>query len=610
MRLVRLLLVLLLAGTALVFGLASGEGATPSTEYSTTQVSSPDPQPRGRWAERAAAAGDLTGDRVPDIFIASPMYDANGVTDSGRVYVLNGVTRAPIYRIDSPEPQAAAKFGFFIQNVGDENGDRRNDLAVGTDAQDVYTATGTVCGTPEPNGCNEDQGKAWVFSGADGKLLYAIDNPQPQGRAGNSARFGSRIGRAGDLNGDGKAEIIIGASNNDVPAGCGNTSPLPSGCRINQGQAFIFDGSNGRLFRTLDLPAADASPAGTCASNCGTFGLAVQSPGDTDGDKVPDQLVNAGSYSFYTGTGGICGTPEPNGCNEGQGREYLFSGKTGALLLRIDSPEPQAGAVFGFQDAAPNSPGDVNGDGSADVYANGFLQNGPTGAGEGRAWVFNGRTGALLYTLRDPTPEVGGQFGWSLSSVDYNKDRIPDLYVGQSPHHVAGATGSGGTYVFNGRNGSVLKALELPDADKQTSASADLGPNLGWTNAAIGDVNRDAQPDFVAGAPFANVAANQDDGRLYLFLSSDKAAPSKPVVTGPRKTTSKRPTYRFSAAGVDNAAREITFRCSFGRSLRACKAVVRPTLKPGRHVLRVQAVDPAGNASPVARVTIVVLKKR
>ncbi|PLS74933.1 MAG: hypothetical protein CYG61_10120 [Actinobacteria bacterium] len=62
---------------------------------------------------------------------------------------------------------------------------------------------------------------------------------------------------------------------------------------------------------------------------------------------------------------------------------YLFSGRTGEVLLRIDDPEPQAGATFGFQDVAPLSPGDVNRDGFADLYANGFAQNGPTGRRHG-----------------------------------------------------------------------------------------------------------------------------------------------------------------------------------------------------------------------------------
>ena len=596
----RALRIVVLCGLGLAvlvaFGLGTSLGASPATPYSVQSVESPAPQLKGRWAERAAAAGDLNGDRVPDFFVAVPMEDVNGVADTGRVYAVNGRNRAVLYAIDSPAPQTNSKFGFYISVVGDENGDRVNDIAVGTDAQDVYTGAGAPCGAPEPNGCNEDQGEAWLFSGANGALLRTFENPAPQGSSKNSARFGSRIGRAGDLNGDGRAEIIIGASNNDVPAGCGDVTPLPPGCRINQGQAFIFDGATGALLRTLDLPASDYQPAGTCSSSCGSFGISVQGPGDTNGDGVTDQLVDAGSYSYYTGSGTPCGAPEPNGCNESQGREYVFSGTDGTLLLRIDDPEPQAGATFGFQDAAPLSPGDVDRDKRADLYANGFVQNGPAGEGQGKAWVFSGRDGHLLYELRDPTPEVGGQFGWSLSSTLFNKDRVPDLYVGQSPHHVAGASGSGGTYVFDGRNGALLKALELPVSDRQQSSAGNLGPNLGWANAAPGDLNRDGQPDFVAGEPFEDVGSNQDQGRLLVFLSSDRTAPGKPRVRV------RRGVAHFSATDADNRSDQLRFRCATGKQrLHNCRASVRV-----RHgsILRVQALDPAGNRSRVARVRI------
>ncbi|HET7486425.1 MAG TPA: integrin alpha, partial [Acidimicrobiales bacterium] len=178
------------------------------------------------------------------------------------------------------------------------------------------------------------------------------------------------------------------------------------------------------------------------------------------------------------------------------------------------------GATFGFQDAAPRSPGDVNGDGFADVYANGFQQNGPTGNAQGKGWVFNGHTGALLYGLADPTPQHGGQFGWSMAGTDYNKDGTPDLYVGASPHHEAGATGSGQTVVFDGHDGSVLRSFPLPGADVQASTPTNLGPNLGWGLGAPGDLNGDGEPDYVGGAPFLDVGSTQDQGAVYVFQSA------------------------------------------------------------------------------------------
>ncbi|MDQ3632266.1 MAG: FG-GAP-like repeat-containing protein, partial [Actinomycetota bacterium] len=530
MRAVRpFVLSLCVAAAAIALGAPSAFGATPSTAYTLTSIDTPFPQPTGRFAERHAATDDIDRDGVNDYFVGAPSETVGGINNAGRVHAISGRTRAVMYDIESPEIQLAAQFGFFISILGDVDNDGRGDIAIGTDAQDT-TADGTSC-TPPLAGCNDGQGKAWVFSGGKrGRLLYAVNNPDPQ----PTARFGSRIGRAGDVTGDGVPESIMGASGNDAPAGCGNDGTVEPGCRVNQGQAYIFNGVTGAPVRTLNLPAADqASP--TCSTSCGGFGLSVQGPGDVDGDGVTDQLVNASSLALEA-DGDVCAPPVP-GCNAGQGALHLFSGQTGAPLARIDDPTPEAGATFGFQDAAPLSPGDVNGDGRADLFANGFGQDGPQGESQGRIWVFNGKAtvenpdqhGVVLYEPQDPTPSRGGQCCFALAKTDYNKDGRPDLYVGQSPHHVAGTDQSGGTYVFDGRNGSLLKSLELPAGVRQPGGLG-LGSNLGWSVAAPGDLNRDGEPDYLAGAPFQDVGASQDEGKGFVFLS--KVPPSPPPQGG------------------------------------------------------------------------------
>jgi hypothetical protein len=455
-----------------------------------------------------AAAGNLDGDGLPDYFVGDPQASLGATQLAGVVYAMDGRTHAILYTIQSPAPQAGALFGFYISVIGDVNGDHVNDIAIGTDAQSV--------------GSHPNQGEAWVFSGKTGQLLYALNNPNPQGSATHRARFGSRIGSAGDVNGDGIPDILVGASGNDggtAGPGCSEVNPLPSGCRAGQGQAFIFSGKDGALLRTLDLPASDTVDNPTCASRCGNFGISVQSPGKFGGH--PGELIDAGNFSVDTATGRACASPAPPTCKAGQGRMYLFDGTTGALIRKIDDPIPQAGAEFGFQDVTANAPGDVNHDGVPDIYGNGFTQDnpGPPGSGEGTAWVFDGATGKVLYTLTSPTPELGGQFGWSMTSTDYSHDGTLDLYVGSSPHHVAGASGSGGTWIFDGSNGSLLKTLPLPASDRQASTPTNLGPNLGWSIAAPGDLNGDGEPDYLGGAPFFDTAANQDEGRVYQFTS-------------------------------------------------------------------------------------------
>ncbi len=526
----RLILGALVAAALMVAGPPMTHAATPDLPYEVSKVGSPRPEAGALWGERMVSVADIDGDGARDIFVSALKEDVGSVVNAGRIYLLSGRTGAVIYSIDPPQPQTHphpfSGFGWSLSPLGDVDGDGKEDLATGTVTQSIHTGSGAPCGAPEPNGCNEQQGRAWVFSGASGRLIHTLDNPKPQGSNANAAHFGW-VGTAGDITGDGRSEVLVGASKNDMPAGCGDTTPVPAGCRVDQGQTFIFNGATGALVRTLDMPADDLYPTGApCVSNCGEFGMIVQTPGDTDGDGVDDHLIDAWFYSARTAPDGACGTaaPEPNGCNEQQGRMYVFSGRTGQLLLKIDNPEPQAGARFGLQLVEPYAPGDVNGDGTADIYGNGFAQNGPAGEAQGRAWVFNGKTGALLYTLDDPAPERGGQFGYSLSRTQHNGDGVPDLYVGSSPHHVPDTLQTGSTHVFDGRNGSLLRSFLIPDSDKQPGVGANRGPNFGRAVVAPGDLNADGEPDYLASGPRVDVGTNADQGQVYRFLSKRPAA--------------------------------------------------------------------------------------
>jgi len=497
---------------------SSAGAATADTAYNALGVDSPDQQANEIFGQRIESAN--LGDGVTDVFASS--YLANffshtlNATAAGQVTLFNGKDRSIRYELFSPEPQDNAQFGFYIQNLGDVNRDGKDDLAVGAPSENV-DAAGNAC-TAGAAGCNANSGKVFVFEGSSGQLLYAINSPDPQSHIpppGTSFRgFGSRIGSAGDVNGDGIADIIVGASSYDVPANCSTVSPLPATCHTGEGEAWIFSGKDGSLIRPLKLPSSD-EPAAPCSSSCGSFGGTVQGPGDVNGDGVPDQFVSA--YSLKTGT------PTP----DHDGRVYIFSGKDGSLLTRIDAPVPGAKQFFGLQDVGRNTPGDVNGDGAADIYVDSFAQAGPGGAGEGRAWVFDGKAsvaaghGVLLYEVQDPAPAAAKAFGFTADTTDYNKDGTPDLFVG----------GLGGgdheVYVSNGKDGSPLKTLALPASEIQPTVGKNSGTELGAGLRALGDVNGDGEPDYVTGAAYQDVGGRQDQGKLYFFLSN---VPPVPVV--------------------------------------------------------------------------------
>ncbi len=547
----RLLVLAGLACAALTAAVMSAHAATPSTDYGVVGVDSPDSQPFARFPERLIDTGDLTGDGVRDVFASSYLIDVNGVRDAGKVVLINGATQKIVYEVKSPDPQQAAQFGFYISVPGDLTGDGKDELVVGEPYRDV--------------GPNENQGRAYVYNGATNDLLYSLDNPNPQPDEGIFATFGARIGAAGDVTGDGVGDILIGSPANDVPTFCGFTpAATPEGCRKNEGEVFLFNGATGALVRTIRIPEGDEQPAkcSTTASQpefarCGNLSVA-QSPGDLDRDGVPD--YTAAAYSLK----------RPFDNPEFFGRVYLFSGASGRFLAKIDQPVPDGNAFWGLNDLAPNSPGDVTGDGVPDLYAEGFLQDGPNGEpSAGRGWVFDGaRTvatgeGVVAFEPRDPSPTPSEAFGFTMSRTDYNKDGRPDLYL-------SGLSGQNTeTYVFDGRDGSLLKTLALPPSEAQASVPGNSGSGLGWSSRAPGDLNGDGEPDYVASAPFQDVGGTQDQGKVFFFLSNVPAQqPPGPPPPGPQPPGPQPPAGPCVVPGAAGYQFPAKMRLSRARVLR------------------------------------------
>src|SRR5229473_2259548 len=193
------------------------------------------------------------------------------------LFALCGLPAQAVARVmilDNPIRLPFSGFASSMAVAGDLDGDGVSDYIIGAYDQPV---TG-----------NDHQGRVFIFSGQSGKLLLTIEDPTPV----SWAAFGFAVAAAGDVNKDGTPDLLVGAFAQD-----------------GEGKAFVFDGQNGKLLRTLTPPQASGGSA---------FGWSVAGVGDVNKDGVPDILVGAP----YTAVNEVTV----------QGRAYVFNGKDGKLL--------------------------------------------------------------------------------------------------------------------------------------------------------------------------------------------------------------------------------------------------------------------------------------
>ena len=358
---------LCLAAAAAV-ALASVAAAQAPVEPSLT-ITPPDPVTSGGFGSWVAAIGDADGDALRDLIVAAPTTSVVRYSD-GRVYLVSA-RGDTLSSITSPNPVYGGQFGRSAAFLGDLNGDFRREAVVGAPFEGPLTG---------PFSTSDQQGRAYVFAGGSGTLLFSLASPDPVAYGG----FGMSVAGPGDVSGDGIGDVVVGAFYET------------SGSALYAGNAYVFSGADGTLVRTLTSP----TPTGS-----GAFGLTVREAGDLTGDGVPDVLVREGR--------GL----------SGYGVVHLFSGATGEAVRQFESGSDASAAEFG---AAIEVVGDLDADGTPDVAI-----SAPGEGQNGTVRVFSGATAAVLRTFVSSTPPQDGRFGAALAPAgDIDGDGVPDVLIG------------------------------------------------------------------------------------------------------------------------------------------------------------------------------------
>jgi hypothetical protein len=281
------------------------------------------------FGNSVSTAGDVNGDGYSDVIVGAYV---NGAFDAGRSYIYFGGTSMDNSADVTMTGEAADDFfGYSVSTAGDVNGDGYGDVIVGAFRNDDG---------------GDNAGKSYIYLGGT-----SMDNSADVTMTGEAAhdRFGLSVSAAGDVNGDGYSDVIVGADQNDTEGSIA-------------GSAYIYCGGT-----SMDN-IADVTMTGEAEFD--NFGSSVSTAGDVNGDGYNDVII--GAYNNDAG-----------GSNAG--RAYIYFGGT-SMDIFADVTMTGEVAVDWFGKSVSTA-GDVNGDGYSDVIV-GADQNDAGGSNAGRAYLY------------------------------------------------------------------------------------------------------------------------------------------------------------------------------------------------------------------------------